>query len=196
MVNLDESYWDKRYQNSDIGWDLGQVSPPIKVYIDQLIDKNIRILIPGGGHSYEAEYVFNCGFKNVYVVDFSKTALDNIKTRMPHFPSEQLLHQDFFELNMTFDLILEQTFFCALNPKLRTSYVSKMYDLLSEKGKLVGVLFKIPLYENHPPFGGNKAEYLNYFQNVFHIEIFEDCYNSIASRLGKELFFMIKKGAS
>ena len=45
-----------------LGWDLGEVSPPIKSYIDTLEDKNIRILIPGCGNTYEAEYLLEQGF--------------------------------------------------------------------------------------------------------------------------------------
>jgi SAM-dependent methyltransferase len=193
MEHLNATYWDNRYKTKDIGWDLGEISPPIKAYIDQLLDKTIRILIPGGGNSYEAEYLLHKGFKNVYVVDVSKTALNNIKSRVTHFPSEQLLHQDFFELQEAFDVIIEQTFFCALHPILRPQYVNKMTDLLSEKGKLVGLLFKVPLYDNRPPFGGSKKEYLDRFDAYFDISVMEDSYNSHTSRLGKELFFIMRK---
>ena len=32
---LSENYWNNRYLNQQIGWDLGEVSPPIKTYINQ-----------------------------------------------------------------------------------------------------------------------------------------------------------------
>ena len=128
----------------------------LKKYIDQLTDKNIKILIPGGGNSYEAEYLHNLGFKNVFVVDISPTALTNLKNRVPDFPKNHLIDIDFFKLNNSFDLILEQTFFCALTPKLRDNYVLKMNQLLRPNGKLVGLLFNIPLNKDRPPFGGTK----------------------------------------
>lgn len=192
-MDLSKKAWDTRYRNNDIGWDLGVVSPPLKNYFDQLENKNAKILIPGGGNSYEAEYLFNLGFKNVYVVDLSSTALENIKKRVPNFPTSQLILCDFFNLNDSFDLIIEQTFFCALDPKLRISYVAKMKELLKEKGKLVGLLFDAPLYTNRPPFGGSKQEYLSYFKNDFHMNTFEKCYNSIKSRQGRELFIQLMK---
>jgi hypothetical protein len=46
LLNLGQSYWDKQYETNSMGWDLGEVSPPIKAYIDQLTNKNLRILIP------------------------------------------------------------------------------------------------------------------------------------------------------
>ena len=43
---LDQEYWDTQYISNTTGWDLGEVSPPIKSYIDTIEDKNISILIP------------------------------------------------------------------------------------------------------------------------------------------------------
>ena len=165
------------------------------MYIDQLKDKSLKILIPGSGNSYEAEYLFNSGFKNVHVVDVSKTALDHIKTRLPDFPNKQALHQNFFELNAnnTFDLILEQTFLCALHPNLRLDYVSKMLNLLKSKGKLVGVLFNEFMTEHQPPYVAKEENYRHLFEEDFQIEIMEPCYNSTGNRAGKELFFKLIK---
>ena len=194
MMQLSEEFWNNRYLEKDTGWDLGTISTPLKEYIDQISDKNTRILIPGGGNSHEAEYLFLNGFKNVSVIDFSKTALNNIKNRIPEFPNSQLIHADFFSLNQTFDLVIEQTFFCAINPTLRAKYASKMNEVLEEKGKLVGLLFDAKLNEKHPPFGGNKEEYLGYFNPYFQIKIMENCYNSNDKRKNQELFInFIKK---
>ena len=192
-MNLSEEFWDNRYKSNEIGWDLGVISPPLKSYFDQLTNKDLKILIPGCGNSYEAEYLFNNGFKNVFVVDVSQTALDNLKSRVPSFPLKQLIHSDFFNLEISFDLIIEQTFFCAIDPKLRNKYALRITDLLRPNGKLVGLLFKVPLYKDHPPFGGHKSEYLTYFESLFHIEIMEECLNSIESRDKKELFIKLAK---
>ena len=187
-MNLSEDFWENKYKANKIGWDLGEVSPPLKAYFDQLTNKDLKILIPGGGNSYEAEYLFNKGFKNVYVVDFSKTALRNVKNRVPNFPLSQLIHTDFFELNHTFDLVIEQTFFCAINPELRAKYALKMKELLNSNGKLIGLLFDAKLNDDHPPFGGNTKEYISYFEPHFTMDIFTKCYNSFHNRQEMELF--------
>lgn len=192
-MKFDESYWDAHYKEGTTGWDIGHISTPIKEYIDQLDNKSLKILIPGCGNSYEAEYLYQNGFKNVTIVDFSETALSNVQHRIPNFPKSQLIHLDFFEFQGSFDLIIEQTFFCALDPKLRKQYAIKMHSLLKPKGKLVGLLFDFPLTEEGPPFGGSKEEYLTYFNAYFKIEILENCYNSIAPRAGRELFFKLLK---
>ncbi len=188
-----EIFWNHKYIAGETGWDIGCVSTPLKEYIDQISDKNLKILIPGGGNSYEAEYLFNQGFTNVSVVDISVIPLQNLMKRVPTFPKENLLHSDFFELDERFDLILEQTFFCALQPSLRKEYVSKMNKLLKPGGKLVGLLFNIPLNNDTPPFGGNKEEYISLFEEYFKIEKMETAYNSIPPRDGNELFFQVKK---
>lgn len=193
-MDLNASYWDNRYKEGNIGWDLGKISNPLQTYFDQLTHKDIRILIPGAGNSYEAEYLFKKGFINTYVVDVSKTALNNLKERVPNFPDHQLIHGNFFELKTTFDLIIEQTFFCAINPSLRGSYGMQTSNLLSKKGKLVGVLFNNISLNEGPPFGGNKKEYLDYFSPFFNVKAMELCHNSEQNRSGKELFInMIKK---
>ena len=96
MHDLTDKYWNHRYLTDDFAWDLGDVSAPLKAYIEQLDNKDLKILIPGAGNSYEAEFLFRKGFKNVFVLDFAEAPLQNIKKRIPEFPSHQLIHQDFF----------------------------------------------------------------------------------------------------
>ena len=108
---------------------MGAPSPALVQYFNNLNDKQLRILIPGAGNSYEAEYLFRNGFSNVTVLDFSEKALENFSNRCPDFPEQQLIQMDFFHHQGTYDFIVEQTFFCALNPELRKSYVEKMNEI-------------------------------------------------------------------
>lgn len=193
MTILNKTYWENLYETKDTGWNIGDVSTPIKTYIDQLENKTLKILIPGAGNSYEAEYLWKNGFTNLYILDIAKQPLDNFKTRVPDFPKDQLLFKDFFSLEDTFDLIIEQTFFCALNPDLRSQYVNKMSQLIKPKGKLAGLLFDFPLSEDGPPFGGSKEEYISRFSNDFNLKTLEKSYNSIKPRADKELFFIFEK---
>lgn len=172
---------------------MGSVSPPLKQYADQLDDKDISILIPGAGNSYEAEYLHTSGFSNVDVLDISTAPLENLRSRIPDFPQKRLIRSDFFEWQKSYDLILEQTFFCAIEPRLRNAYAKKMHELLNPKGKLVGLFFDFPLTESGPPFGGSYQEYLNTFEKWFDIHVLERCYNSIKPRSGNELFLIFEK---
>ena len=46
-MKFNESFWDNKYKTNKTGWDLGQVSPPLKAYFDQLENKDLKILIHG-----------------------------------------------------------------------------------------------------------------------------------------------------
>ncbi|GGW80726.1 class I SAM-dependent methyltransferase [Salegentibacter mishustinae] len=191
--SFSNEFWSLRYEQNQTGWDIGEISRPLKAYIDQLEDKDLKILIPGAGNAYEAEYLFKQGFKNVYVADISKKPLQNLIARVPTFPKNQLLNINFFEIEDKFDLILEQTFFCALPIDSRKDYAQKTAELLKQNALLSGLLFSFPLTEDGPPFGGSKEEYLTYFSPYFEIEILETSYNSIKPRQGNELFFKFRK---
>ena len=193
-MTLNREYWEGRYAMENLGWDIGTVSPPLRAYIDQLSQKDMRILVPGAGFGYEAIYLFEKGFKNTYVVDIAEKPLKEIQANCPDFPKDQLIHADFFELEFKeFDLVLEQTFFCALLPQLRAAYVEKMHDILKDGGKLAGLFFDFPLTESGPPFGGSKADYRALFESKFRIRTLERAFNSIDPRQGNELFFIFEK---
>ncbi len=193
----ESQYWSQRYTENRTGWDIGYVATPLKEYIDQLKDKTIKILIPGAGNAYEAEYLFQQGFMNVFVLDISSEPLDAFAERLPSFPKSQLVLDDFFTLEGNYDLILEQTFFCSFIPtdKNRSAYVAQMANLLKPEGKLVGLWFDIPLTDDleKRPFGGDKKLYLSYLEMHLQTIIFEKCYNSIPPRQGNEFFGVFKK---
>ena len=190
---LNKLFWEERYKSNDIGWDIGDISTPIESYINQLENFDLKILIPGAGNSFEAEYLWKKGFKNTYILDIAEMPLNNFKRRVPEFPENQIIHSDFFNLNDTFDLIIEQTFFCALNPELREDYIKQMNKLLVKNGKLIGLLFDFELTEDGPPFGGSKSEYINRFSKYFSIKTLEPSDNSIKPRENRELFFIFEK---
>jgi thiopurine S-methyltransferase len=192
MTELSSDYWTKRYQNQQTGWDLGEVSPPLKAYFDQLMNKDLKILIPGCGYGHEGKYLWEHGFKNVHFADFSEHAIESISKDIPEIPSKQLHCINFFDINEKFDLIIEQTMFCAIDPKLRSNYVKKAAEILTDNGKMVGVLFNCE-FESGPPFGGSKGEYEKLFQPHFTSIHFEDCHNSISPRMGSELFMIARK---
>jgi SAM-dependent methyltransferase len=191
---LDKVYWDSQYQSNTIGWDLGEVSPPLKSYIDTLEDKAIRILIPGCGNTYEAEYLLEQGFTNVTVIDIAPTLVENLKTKFKNNPKINIVLGDFFEHQGEYDLILEQTFFCALPPTMRQKYVWKMHQLLANKGKIPGLLFN-RTFESGPPFGGSQEEYTLLFQQSFDFIKMEVCQNSATPRAGSELFVELQKNS-
>jgi len=187
-----KKYWEQRYINGETGWDTGCISAPLKAYIDQLTNKNLRILIPGCGSAYEAQYLHDQGFSNVVVVDLVQLALDRLTERSPNFPMKHIVRGDFFTHEGQYDLILEQTFLSSIDPRFRPAYVKKIHSLLTPNGKLSGVLFDFEL-DGGPPYGGSINEYESNFKLLFDIHTLEPCYNSSATWQDLELFIILNR---
>lgn len=192
-MKLDADYWNRRYQEKNTPWDTGAPTPPIRDFVDSLKNQNLKILIPGAGNGHEAAYLYSKGFHNIWVCDWAPQALERVKTAIPDLPADHLIAADYFALLSTYDLILEQTFFCSLHPTQREAYVSKTADLLRNQGRVAGVLFAEYFPFAGPPFGGTKHEYQQLFEPSFILEKLELCYNSIKPRQNRELFFNFVK---
>lgn len=188
------AYWNELYETHQTNWDIGYVSTPLKEYFDQLTNKELAILIPGCGNSYEAEYLIEQGFTHITVVDISSLLTRDLtkkfKAAIPH--PLTVINSDFFALEGQYDLIIEQTFFCALPPSRRSDYVQQTYHLLKPGGKLAGVLFNRS-FEGGPPFGGSTEEYKPLFEGRFTLKTLAPCYNSIKPRAGAEVFLLAQK---
>ncbi len=195
MKKLNAKFWERRWQEQQTGWDIGQASPPLMQYAERLLNQNPRILIPGAGRAYEAIALHQLGFTQVYVCDWVDSAFDHLRQTAPDFPKDHLLVSDFFDLPLSeeLDLILEQTFFCAIDPSLRPRYVEKTHSMLKPGGRIAGVLFARPFPFEGPPFGGTKTEYETLFSSHFTILNLDISPDSIAPRLGNELFVELLK---
>lgn len=194
-TNLNVDYWDIKWQHKETGWDLGFASPPIEQLMSKFENKEARILIPGCGSAYEAESLSIQGYKNITILDISSTAIQILKEKYKDKKEISVICTDFFEHVGNYDLIIEQTFFCAILPSKRMDYAKKAFELLNEKGRVLGVLFNKYFKNQGPPFGGNIEEYRSVFSPYFEIEKMENCYNSIEPRRGSEVFINLKKKA-
>ncbi|HPF89762.1 MAG TPA: methyltransferase domain-containing protein [Flavobacteriales bacterium] len=185
---LNARYWEERYTAGDTPWDIGAASKPITTYLDGLEDRGLRILIPGAGRAYEAEYAHRAGFSEVFAMDLTDEALKDLRQRCPSFPVEHVLVGDLFTHEGSYDIIIEQTLLCALEPSQRERYVDTMQRLLKPGGVLVGVLFDQVPNAQGPPFAASVEDYQQLFAKQFPDARFERCHNSIAPRAGRELW--------
>ena len=192
-MDFNQTYWENLYKTGKLGWDIGYICTPLKKYIDQLTDKNIKILIPGAGNGYEAEYLYKKGFLNTYYLDYSENARKNFEKICPIFPESNIVKEDFFEHKGSYDLIVELTFFTSIIPERREELAKKIFNLLKPGGKYTGVFFSHEFGYNHPPYGAVKETYIEFIKNLFTIKTFETAYNSIKPRANRELFFIFQK---
>jgi methyl halide transferase len=143
--------------------------------------------------TYEVDYLLQKGFVNITVIDIAPTLVNKLQKKYAGNQYVKVVLGDFFDHAGEYDLILEQTFFCALEPSFRMNYKNKMHSLLSSNGKLTGILFDKEFEGASPPFGGTKAEYEKLFMDTFEFIKFEMCYNSHHKRHGSELFVILRK---
>jgi len=189
-----KEYWNSRWKEGKTGWDLGMPSPPLLHLVSILNPgKSSRILIPGCGNAWEAEWLAARGYTSITLVDIAPELCNMLEQRFARTPEVRILCADFFTLEGTFDLILEQTFFCAILPELREDYAAKMQELLSEEGILAGVLFDTDFSFEGPPFGGHAAAYRKLFEQYFSSVYIEPCAHSATPRAGTECLMQCRK---
>ena len=135
------------------------------------------------------------GFYNTFYLDLSPIAVKHFREKHPQIPKDNILLGDFFSLKKSnfFDIIIEQTFFCALPLSSRLLYVNKTHELLKNSGILIGLLFNIKFDGDEPPYGGNYNLYKKLFEDKYHFIKMDISTNSIPQRQGSELWVEMKR---
>lgn len=191
------NFWESRYKDGEIGWDLGAETPVFKALSKKLKPGEVCIL--GCGNGYDAISFSKAGF-NVTAVDFAETPIKNINNIANNlFLKINTIQKNIFDLtpeyNNSFDYIIEQTCFCAIDPKNREQYSNLVYDLLKVGGKLIGLWMPLDkdIKEGGPPFGVKEDEVKKLFSKQWNIT--EDCFpvQSIQARKGREKLIVFEK---
>ncbi|MBI3995764.1 MAG: thiopurine S-methyltransferase, partial [Nitrospirae bacterium] len=90
-----------------------------------------------------------------------------------------------------YDLIFENTFFCAIDPDHRDRYVESAAAILKPGGFLLGVFYNIRP-ETGPPFGATRDELIDRFGRYFTLAL-DRVPRSIPRREGKELLMLWRR---
>ena len=191
-------YWEKSYQSGDMGWDLGGPTPIFNDWIQFQTD-SLSICILGAGNGWDAINFAEKGH-NVTAVDFAESAINNMHISARNKGVQiNLIHSDIFDLsklfNHTFDIVLEYTCFCAIDPGRRMDYVKITNKILKPDGKLVALLFPIDkdIKDGGPPFAVNLDSTISLFLKYFILDTKEISSLSIERRNGREVFVIFKK---
>jgi cyclopropane fatty-acyl-phospholipid synthase-like methyltransferase len=156
-----------------------------------------KTLVPGCGCGHEVIFLAENGFE-VTGIDYSPGAVSHLKSSIQERKLNcNVLHQDFFELdsshNGAYDLMIEQTFFCAISPGQRTAYVSTVARALKQGGMLAGLFYHTG-EEGGPPFNTTREDILKYFSGSFEIRQLSKAKDSAEQRKDKEwLAILVKK---
>ena len=194
-------YWEKSYQSGEMGWDLGEPTPIFDNWIQFQTD-SLSICILGAGNGWDAINFAEKGH-NVTAVDFAESAIDNMHTSAQNKGVQiNLIHSDIFDLcklfNHTFDIVLEYTCFCAIDPVRRMDYVRMTNKILKPDGKLVALLFPIDkdIKDDGPPFAVDLDSTISLFLKYFILDTKEIPSLSIERRNGREVFVIFKKNGN
>ncbi|XP_074281298.1 putative thiol methyltransferase 2 isoform X4 [Silene latifolia] len=128
------SGWEKCWEIGLTTWDLREPTPIVEHLVrNDLLPKG-RALVPGCGSLAATSSNGTC---------FS------------------FVQADFFTWNPTelFDLIFDYTFFCAIEPKLRSAWAHRISDLLKPDGELITLMFPFDDHDGGPPYKISIADY-------------------------------------
>ncbi|NOZ74226.1 MAG: methyltransferase domain-containing protein [FCB group bacterium] len=150
-------FWDQRYQQNTIPWDLNAPNPVFVRLSKELKPGTLAIF--GAGRGHEAIEFARQGF-SVMAIDFAPRAIQYITQQAKQYNQTiETYLGDIFQLpkkfSGRFDYILEQTCYCAIDPNNRPAYEESAWDLLRPGGELFGLWFPLhkPREAGGPPWG-------------------------------------------
>ncbi|XP_057781268.1 thiocyanate methyltransferase 1-like isoform X2 [Salvia miltiorrhiza] len=155
--------WDKCWDEGLTPWDLGSPTPVlVHLHNTGSLPKG-RALVPGCGSGYDVVAIA-CAECHVVGLDVSDNAIKKAMELMSGSPKAEhctFLKTDFFTWcpDQPFDLIFDYTFFCAIEPELRSLWAKKISDLLKPDGELITLMYPIDDHEGGPPFKVSVADY-------------------------------------
>lgn len=185
-------YWDAIYEaETRPRWDLGDVAPPLKHWLEHARPQPGRVLIPGCGFGHDVRLLAERGFEAVGV-DFADRAIARALELHANAPGTPRFRQaDIFDLAATdagaFDYVYEYTCFVAIHPQRRAEYARLVHRVLRPGGRLIGCFY------NHgrpggPPYDATREHVLAAFAKGFRIEKLEVSPHSVERRQGHELW--------
>ncbi len=188
----DEKFWTNIYQTETPGWEKGHEAVWLPMALPQLKLGPSRVLVLGCGSGHDAAYLAKAGHK-VTAVDISPEAIKGAKEKYGEVKNLSFLQSDLFglprEWEGQFDLILEHTCYCAIDPARRNELVKYWHKLLSEKGQLLGAFFVMEKRDG-PPFGGSEWEVKQRLNKRFEFLYWTRWRHSLEGRKGKELVLL------
>lgn len=199
----DAAFWAELYRTGDTGWDQGGPSPGLVDFLKNDVgagravpQPSGRALVPGCGRGHDARALAAAGF-DVIGLDVVKNAVQEATRIAKSERLTKILFKQADFLNLPdrlrgpYDLIFENTFFCAIDPAHRDRYVESAASLLKPGGFLLGVFYNIQP-ETGPPFGATRDELLDRFSRRFTL-ILDRVPRSIPRREGKELLMLWRR---
>ena len=198
LTTSNPQYWERCYQSGEMGWDLGEATPIFDNWIENYRTA-LNICVLGAGNGWDAINFAQRGHA-VTAVDFAESAVKNMQDTAKQNNLEiDIRHMNIFDLKEIytnyFDVVLEYTCFCAINPSKRRDYLDMARHILKSQGELVGLLFPIDKApeDGGPPFAVQLEPTIKLISEYFFLIKREIPSLSIKPRLGREVFVIFRK---
>lgn len=164
------AYWNESYTEvARPGWEMEEPNPALVSALPPLKLHPQRVLVLGAGSGNDAAHLAALGH-HVTAVDFSDEALERAKKKFGGKENLRFVKADVFKLPMefdaSFDLIIEHTLFCAIDPQRRNELTKVWRRCLTDTGFILGLFFTIDR-PNGPPYGTTEWELRERFKKGF-----------------------------
>ena len=176
--------WEQAYVDGRVPWDLGAAPPALERVVARFAadrdagrDDLRRVFVPGTGRGHDARAFASAGF-DVTANDIAATAVAEGRALDAAAGVRMTwLQHDLFALPAAleggFDLVWEQTCFCAIPPERRDDYVQAVARLLRPGGTWVGVLWNVGR-PGGPPYTITREHVERHFLEAFALVSVED----------------------
>ncbi len=204
-------FWDDAYRDERDGWDMGTPTPVFVDILDRCgmdfrsiggpdfstLGRAPRVLIPCSGRGYDALLFAELGW-DVTAVDFSAEPLRWLEDeRAARDLDIRILEADMFPLGKDypehFDLILEYTCVCAIEPVRREEFLRFAAETLRPGGILLALLFPVDGRPGGPPFSIDIDEFKRLAMDSFSLVHESTPATSVKPRMGKERLLVFGK---
>ncbi|KAK8512121.1 hypothetical protein V6N13_097201 [Hibiscus sabdariffa] len=148
--------WEESWKQGVTPWDLGRPTPVVLHLRDTGSLPMGRALVPGCGTGYDV-VAMACPGRYAVGLDISEEGIKKAKQMSSSSPNADyftFLKEDFFSWRPTdlFDLVFDYTFFCAIEPDMRSAWAQQIQNLLKPDGELITLMFPMDDHAGGPPY--------------------------------------------
>ena len=189
--------WEADYRGKTDGWDLAGPTPALRRLATSGRFPPGKMLVPCAGRGHDAREFARHGFA-VTAVDFSASAVEEMKRLADPAAPIEILQHDMFELpdrfDGVFDYVLQYTCFCAIDPKRRADYADLVARLLKDGGIYIDLAFPLDGRAGGPPFAVSDTEIIGLFgSRGFELVSREKLADSVSPRRHAEELLIFRK---
>jgi hypothetical protein len=194
---LNADFWSTLYAEGQDGWELGRAAPPLVRWtaVHDPIVRGRRALVLGAGRGHDARLLARAG-ASVVGVDYAAQAVAEARAlAAAEGTAVDFRERDVFALASEperYQLVVEHTCFCAIEPGRRGDYARVVADVL-EPGGIFVALFWLHGRPGGPPFTTSAEEIDTLFAADFEPIEREVPGDSVATRMGQELLVTYRR---